>query len=166
MIVLSEAAIRLQGDVIGKPDGPRVLLDAWQRGVVSNTDLRGLLPDAWTRSGNDRPEQVIGTQAWVRMFRAAGFVSQPTYLAVPDRTLRIYRGAPERRSRRMAWSVDPDKAEEHRQRCVRFGEDALVYTAQVEPAAVLALFGSRAEQEVVVDPPFLLAHQIYNPRSN
>lgn len=155
MIALSEAAIRLQGDVIGKPDGPNVLLDAWRHGLVSDTDLRGLLPDAWTRSGNDRPEQVIGTRAWVRMFRAAGFVSQPTYLTAPDKTLRVYRGAPEQRWCGMAWSSDPDKAEEHRQRCTRFGEIALVYTALVEPAAVLALFGSRAEQEVVVDPAFL-----------
>lgn len=155
MSALSEAAIRLQGDVIGKPDGPRVLLDAWQHGLVSDIDLRGLLPDAWTRSGNDRPEQMIGTRAWMRMFRAAGFVSQPTYLTAPDRTLRIYRGAPEQRCRGMAWSSDPDKAEEHRQRCPHFGEIALVYTALVERDAVLALFGSRAEREVVVDPAFL-----------
>jgi hypothetical protein len=42
----SEAAVRLQGDVIGKLDGPRVLFDAWTTGTVSDGDLHNLIPNA------------------------------------------------------------------------------------------------------------------------
>lgn len=160
---MSERAIRLQGEVIGQPDGPRVLFDAWKAGVVSDRDLRGLIPDAWIRSGNDRPEQVIGTQNWVAMFRAAGFVSQPTSLRAPVDTVTIYRGAPEQRSRGMAWSLDINTAEQHRQRCKNLTETALLYTATVQPPAVLALFHSRGEEEVVVDPQFLIEHRLIDP---
>lgn len=156
---MSEPAIRLQGEVIGHPDGPRVLFDAWKARVVSDRDLRGLIPDAWIRSGNDQPEQVIGTQDWVSMFRTAGFVSQPTSLIAPVDTLTIYRGAPEQRSRGMAWSTDIITAEQHRQRCEKFNETALLYTATVQPPAVLALFHSRGEEEVVLDPQFLIDHR-------
>ena len=91
----------------------------------------------------------------VRMFRAAGFVSQPIYLTAPDRTLRIYLDASELRCRGRGGAAIQGKAEEHRRQCTHFGEIALVYAALVEPTAVLALFGSRAEREVVVDPAFL-----------
>jgi TniQ len=112
----------------------------------------GLSRRAIERSGNDQPEQVIGTQDWVAMFRAAGFVSQPTSLIAPVDTLTIYRGAPEQRSRGMAWSTDIITAERHRQRCEQFNETALLYTATVQPSAVLALFHSRREEEVVLNP--------------
>jgi hypothetical protein len=105
VIEMSDAAGHLQGDVIGKPYGPRVLVDAWTARAVSDVDLRCLIPDAWTRSGNDRPEQAIGTQRWVAMFRAAEFVSQPTNLIAPVKALDVYRGAPEQRSRGTASSI-------------------------------------------------------------
>jgi hypothetical protein len=165
VIEWSEPAIRLQGDVIGRPDGPKILFDAWMAGDVSDGDLRGLIPDAWMRSGNDQPEQVIATHAWVTMFRAAGFVSQPTSLIAPVDALTVYRGAPEQRSAGMAWSVSIVKAEEFRQRCTKFNETALLYAATVEPAAVLGLFGGRAEQEVVVDPQFLTDLRLTAPPS-
>lgn len=166
VIEMSEPASRLQSEVSGHPDGPRILFDAWKSGVVSDRDLRGLIPDAWTRSGNDQPEQVIGTQDWVEMFRTAGFVSQPTSQIAPVGTLTIYRGAPEQRSRGMAWSTDVIKAEQHRQRCEKFNETALLYTATIEPIGVLALFSSRGEEEVVVDPQFLIDHRLIGPPAN
>lgn len=163
---MSEPAIRLQGEVIGHPDGPRALFDAWKAGVISVTDLRGLIPDAWIRSGNDQPEQVIGTQAWVAMFRAAGFVSQPASLIAPVDNLTIYRGAPEQRSRGMAWSTSIIIAEQHRQRSERFNENAFLYAATVQPPAVLALFHSRREEEVVVDPQFIVDHRLIDTPTN
>ncbi|HEU5469087.1 MAG TPA: hypothetical protein VFV67_00425 [Actinophytocola sp.] len=166
MIEMSEPAIRLQGEVIGHPDGPRVLFHAWTAGVVSDRDLRGLIPDAWIRSGNDQPEQVIGTQHWVAMFRTAGFVSQPTSLIAPVDTVTVYRGAPEQRSRGMAWSTNINAAEQHRQRCEKFNETALLYTATIEPRGVLALFRSHREDEVVLDPQFLIDHRPTDPPTN
>jgi len=51
--------------------------------------------------------------------------------------------------------VAASPARHFRLRCERLGETALVYTTTVQPGAVLALFGSRAEHEVVVDPDAL-----------
>jgi hypothetical protein len=59
------------------------------------------------------------------------------------------------RSRAMAWTLSAETAAHFRLRCERLGESAFVYTTSVQPGAVLARFGSRAESEVVVDPEAL-----------
>ncbi len=149
----SESALRLQSEVFGRPDGPRVLYDAWATGKISARDLRSMIADVWLRT--DQAAQVIDAQRWVGMFRAAGFVSQPTHLLAPTRPLTVYRGAPEHRSRAMAWTLSAETGGHSRLRCERLGEMAFVYTTTVQPEAVLALFASRAEHEVVVDPEAL-----------
>lgn len=138
---------------VGQPDGPRRVFDAWESGLISDADLRGLLADTWLRI--DEPEHTIGAAAWMTMFRAAGFISQPTNIQAPTQTLTVYRGATEVRRLGMAWSLSIDTAGHFQLRHARFGS-AFLYTAVVEPIGVMALFGNRIEQEVVVDPELLV----------
>lgn len=147
---LSDRAVRLRGEIVGDPTGPAHLLVAWTGGDVSDTDLRGTLLDIWSRI--DEPEQAIGSGAWVRLFRAAGFVSQPDMLPAPAHSVKVYRGASVERARGMAWSTSLTTAGHHRLRSDRRGHPAKIYVATVAPDAVLALIDSRGEAEVIVDP--------------
>jgi hypothetical protein len=52
---------------------PLILYDAWVGGRISDDNLRSLIPDTWLYV--DWPERVVGAVEWVRMFRAAGFLS-------------------------------------------------------------------------------------------
>jgi hypothetical protein len=73
---MSEAGQRLLTRIVlDRPRGPQVLYDSWAAGKVSDADLPGLIPDTWLYF--DWPEQVIGADKWIAMFRAAGFVSIP-----------------------------------------------------------------------------------------
>jgi hypothetical protein len=45
---VSEAGMRLLAEIVqDRLDGPRILYDAWAAGLVSDLDLRGLIPDTW-----------------------------------------------------------------------------------------------------------------------
>lgn len=151
---MSDAAIRLQGEIIGQPNGPQRLYDAWTTGEIVDNDLRSLIPDTWTRC--DQPEQIIGASCWVPMFRAAGQLVLPTNLPTPTYPLKIYRAAPEARRHGMAWAPDIQVAAYFRQRCEHFHETAVIYQATVRADAVLAIFNiKRPEHEIVVDPQLL-----------
>jgi len=132
------------------------VLTAWVSGLVSNADLRGLIPD--TCLYIDWPEQVIGSSGWVPMFRAAGFITIPYGIAKPERSVEVFRGATLLRSRAMSWTVDIERAEQFRQRHSWFGPTA-IFRATVPPEALLALLERRGEgpPEVVAYPGMLVA---------
>ncbi len=149
---MSEGGMRLLAEIVqDRPSGPRLLHDAWAAGSVSDVDLRGLIPDTWLYA--DWPERVIGAVKWVRMFRAAGFLSVPYGLPCPPRPLTVYRGATAERMAGMSWTEDLNRADQFRQRHSWHAPTA-IYQAVVAPAAVLALLERRGEgpPEVVVDP--------------
>lgn len=130
---MSDAAICLQGEIIGQPHGPQRLFDAWATGEILDADLRGLIPGTWTRC--DQPEQIIGASCWVTLFRAASLLVLPTDLPLPTYPLTIYRAAPEARRHGMAWALDIQIADYFRRRCEQFHETAVVYQATVHADA-------------------------------
>lgn len=147
--------MRLMAEIVGdRPEGPLILHESWTAGRVSDLDLCGLIPDTWLYV--DRPEQILGTAAWVRMFRAAGFLSLPHGLPRPAGPLTIFRGASPERMAGMSWTRDVNRADQFRQRHSWHAPTA-IYQTVVSPAAVLALLERRGESppEVVVDPEML-----------
>ena len=152
---VSEAGMRLLSEIVqDRLDGPRILHDAWVTGLVSDLDLRGLIPDTWLYV--DWPERVIGAIKWVRMFRAAGFLTVPYGLPRPASPLTVYRGASAKLMVGMSWTEDINRADQFRQRHSWHAPTA-IYRAVVGPAAVLALLERKGESppEVVVDPAML-----------
>jgi hypothetical protein len=152
---VSEAGMRLLAEIVqDRLEGPRILHDAWAARLVSNLDLRGLIPDTWLYV--DWPERIIGAVKWVRMFRAAGFLTVPYGLTHPSSPLTVYRGASAERMTGMSWTEDSSRAEQFRQRHSWHAPTA-IYRAVVAPAAVLALLERKGESppEVVVDPEML-----------
>jgi hypothetical protein len=149
--------MRLLAEIVqDRFNGPGVLYDAWAAGQVTDDDLRGLIPDTWLYM--DWPERIIGTGKWVRLFRAAGFLSIPYGLPRPAEPMTVYRGATAERRSGMSWTPDIDRADQFRQRQSWHAPTA-IYQTVVMPEAVLALLERKGESppEVVVDPQMLTA---------
>jgi hypothetical protein len=107
--------MRLLAEIVqDRLNGPRVLYNAWVGGQISSCDLRALIPDTWLYL--DWPERVIGADKWVRLFRAAGFVSIPYGLSRPDTAMTVFRGATAERRSGMSWTTDVGRADQFRQR--------------------------------------------------
>jgi hypothetical protein len=89
-------------------NGPQVLYDAWAGGQISDRDLRPVIPDTWLYV--DWPERVIGADKWVRLFRAAGFLTIPYGLSRPDSAMTVFRDATANRWSGMSWTTDVRRA--------------------------------------------------------
>jgi hypothetical protein len=147
--------MRLLSEIVqDRLQGPRILHDAWSAGLISDLDLRGLIPDTWLYV--DWPERVIGAAKWVPMFRAAGFLTIPYGLPPPAGPLSVYRGASAERMAGMSWSEDINRADQFRQGQAWYAPTG-IYRTVVAPSAVLALLERKGESppEVVVDPKLL-----------
>lgn len=160
---VSEAGMRLLAEVVqDRLNGPQVLYDAWAGGQISNYDLRTLIPDTWLYV--DWPERVIGAGKWVRLFRAAGFLSIPYGLSRPDSAMTMFRGATAERRVGMSWTTDIGRADQFRQRHSWHAPTA-IYRTVAAPDAVLALLERRGEgpPEIIVDPRMLTAVEQAGP---
>ena len=149
--------MRLLAEIVqDRLNGPQVLYDAWAGGQISNCDLRTLIPDTWLYV--DWPERVIGAGKWVRLFRAAGFLSIPYGLSRPDSAMTVFRGATAERRVGMSWTTDIRRADQFRQRH-SWHAPTTIYRTVAAPDAVLALLERRGEgpPEVIVDPRVLTA---------
>jgi hypothetical protein len=147
---MSEAALRLLEQVVGKPDGPRVLYEAWTSRRIGDSDLAELIPDTWLY--NDSSEPTIGSIRWVEMFRAAGFLLRPTNGTRPVDAVNVYRGATRERTYGMSWTTNQDTAKQFARRHEQIGISHL-YRALAPLDAILARFERPGEgQEFVLDP--------------
>ena len=144
--------MRLLAEIVSdRLSGPQILYDAWDAGRIADEDLRELIPETWLYV--DWPERIIGTDNWVRLFRAAGFLTIPYGLTRPTSAVTVYRGASAERQVGMSWTTNIGRADQFRQRHSWHAPTA-VYRAIAAPEAVLALLERRGEgpPEVVVDP--------------
>lgn len=101
---VSEAGMRLLAEIVqDRLSGPQVLYDAWAGGQIADCDLRALIPDTWLYV--DWPERVIGADKWVRLFRAAGFLSIPYGLPRPDSAMTVFPGTTAERRLGTPWTT-------------------------------------------------------------
>jgi hypothetical protein len=142
---------------------PRALYDAFKTGRVPSIDLPAIIASIWV--WDDSPTSALGEKEWLEMFRSAGFFAYPPLvvrqadgshvpLERPTAPLTLYRGASPNRMRRMSWSGARHRAVELGMRHAPDGS-AMLYRVTVEPSAILAYLGERANTEVwtvVVDP--------------
>lgn len=140
-------------------DGP-ALLFYWQlEGLVGREELAPLVADVW--SSAEYPERSLTREGWLSLFRFVGYVSDPPGLPVPTEPVTLYRGAPPRYARGMAWTATRATAQRFADGGIRGRHAGYVYAATVAPAAVLARCEGRGEDdepgeaEYVVDPSML-----------
>jgi hypothetical protein len=157
---------------------PKILYRLWQESVVPPDRLEFAIYEVWVH--NKSPVHGVtgdglGERAWLRLFKAAGFIGvftelyhrvdgqrvqvEPAYPPLqeqPTEPFTVWRGAQLSKGRGMSWSI-------HRDCAVGFADSwAAVYhsptgvfRATLPAKAALAVFGDEREQEVVVNPNML-----------
>jgi len=124
----------------------------WLEGALTPVDLGACLAAVWSRI--EFPHR-FGQRRWLRLFKAAGFVTDTPGTEPGTEPLTVYRGAIPTRRRGMSWTLDPVRAAWFARRWDVLSRTGLVYAADVPPRHVLAIFHGREELEVIVNPPGL-----------
>jgi hypothetical protein len=154
-----------QGDylqALGMADRPAVIpiIEGWYRaGALDAVMLNQALAKHWSRV--EFPSQ-FGKRKLVRLFRAAGFVTDTEGTEPPTAPLVVYRGCGDRFVRGLSWTTDLDSA---RWFAARFAAavGACLCVAEIPPEHVLGLFHWRREAEVIVDPARLRRLRVEPP---
>jgi hypothetical protein len=139
------------------PEGPWVLYGAFSAGDLPPEKLRSLIPLAWCYHCLSAPENVIGSERWVEMFRVVGLCKVPDTLPTPIYELTLYRGTHEAAARGMSWTDCRAGAEFYRDgRLMRGHLGAYLYRTVVGIEAILAVLKPGADSiEYVIDPTLI-----------
>jgi hypothetical protein len=142
----------------GRNNGPGLLFDWWFGGELTVEQLHALLPGVWEMA--EWPSRHLTRDAWILMFRTAGYCSSPPGLPAPTSPTTVYRGCTPGRRRGMSWTTDLDQARWFARRFLHVLDTPRteVVTMDVPPELVLARCEGRGgtdglsvEAEVVVD---------------
>lgn len=137
---------------LGRNDYPDVLYDAFSAGRFASLDelARGI-EMAWTAC--EFPMHYLDADQWQELFGEVGFLDGSRRTKSPRNTLRLYRAATPDYIEGMSWTDSLESAKWFHNRNGTFGFESAIYTATVEPFAILAHFAdSRHESEWVIAP--------------
>lgn len=124
---------------------------------LSAAEFSEILADAWIKAEAPNMDVNVSKTELVGLFSQADKQSLMTEseqkrFADLTETVTVYRGVTSynaKNVRALSWTLDRSKAEWFAH---RFGEDGKVYQAQIKKADILAIFTSRNESEVVLNP--------------
>lgn len=124
---------------------------------LSAAEFSEILADAWIKAEAPNMDVNVSKTELVGLFSQADKQSLMTEseqkrFADLTETVTVYRGVTSynaKNVRALSWTLDRSKAEWFAH---RFGEDGNVYQAQINKADILAIFTSRNESEVVLNP--------------
>lgn len=144
---------------INRTDGPGLLFDYVFEdqedlfGAIGRLGpIASVVHKAWTSA--EYPEDALGADAWGLLFGWGDYRVDGEPADRPD-SITLYRGAPEGRLRRMAWTSDRQIAENFATGGMRGRPTGTVWTAEVLGEELLAQINEREEHEYLVDPSFL-----------
>ena len=124
---------------------------------LSAAEFSEILADAWIKAEAPNMDVNVRKMELVELFSQADKKSLMTEaeqkrFADLTETVTVYRGVTSynaKNVRALSWTLDRSKAEWFAH---RFSEDGKVYQAQINKADILAIFTSRNESEVVLNP--------------
>ena len=127
---------------------------------LSREDMSQILASAWTRSEAPHQDVTVTVNQLLRMFKQADptcLMEQDEYIQFKtlDDTVTVYRGVTPHNAKSvkaLSWSLNQETAEWFAH---RFGENGMVYEAQIDKKHIYAYFSGRNESEVIVDPSYL-----------
>lgn len=127
---------------------------------LSEQDAASALSFAWTSCEAPNSDPNLSRRELLALFRSVA----PSVL-MDEEELRVYEELPDpvtvyrgvtaynaKMVKGLSWTLDRDTAEWFAH---RYGEDGTVYEAQIDKAHIHAVFLSRNESEVIVDPKYL-----------
>ena len=127
---------------------------------LSKEDMSAILSDAWIRSENPNSDVNVSKEELISYFENsdAEFLMNEQEIEIMNSlsdTVTVFRGVTQRNAdniNALSWTLEKQKAEWFAN---RFGEEGVVYEAQIPKENVLAVFTGRNEAEVVVNPKCL-----------
>ena len=127
---------------------------------LSKEDFSSILADAWMKSEYANRDANVSKERLVSMFKQADRAKlmndmERTQLDALADPVTVYRGVTNynaKNIRALSWTLDYDTAVWFAH---RFGEDGMVYQAQIKKEHIFALLTGRNESEVVLDPKYL-----------
>ena len=127
---------------------------------LSKEDFSSILVDAWMKSEYANRDANVSKERLVSMFKQADRAKlmsdmERTQLDALADPVTVYRGVTAynaKNIRALSWTLDYDTAVWFAH---RFGEDGMVYQAQIKKEHIFALLTGRNESEVVLDPKYL-----------
>lgn len=133
--------------------------------ALSAEDMSAILADAWISTESPNMDVDVSKGELVAMFKQADRKhlmsnEERTLLSQLGETVTVYRGVTTYNAtniRALSWTIDRKKAEWFAH---RFNEKGTVYQAQVRKPNVLAVFTSRGESEIVLNPKGLMQLKI------
>jgi hypothetical protein len=160
MELLSESAMRLMADAVMYGDRPQRVHRASQANELTQADMAEVIHYVWTR--DDNAAWLVVSTEWVKMFRASGLIVRRADQTLPHFPL-LYRGTTDDRKRGMAWTREIDTTRDFQSRYKQRDEDAHVCRTFAQQHAVVAMFNTRTEAEIVLTQ---LAWKVLNRWSN
>lgn len=118
----------------GRIHGPWLLYVAWFFHKITDDVLAAALGATWSLA--EFPEQALGRKQWIEMFRSVGLTYNGQRCEPPADPVRLYRGAPKRRRRRLAWTSDRSIAERFAAGGVRGREPGSVWMTDAPPPSI------------------------------
>ena len=127
---------------------------------LSQRDFSEMLADIWILSENPNCDANVSKTDLRKMFREADPAvlmseDERKMLSELDDIVIVYRGVTSHNSkniRAMSWTLRQETAEWFAH---RFGENGIVYEAQIDKKHIFAMFNGRNESEVIVDSRYL-----------
>lgn len=129
--------------------------------ALADNEMAELLADAWVNSECPNMDVDVSKTELVEMFTKAdkqylmSEVERKQLAQLGDKVT-VYRGVTSynaKNVRALSWTTDKEKAKWFAH---RFKENGIVYTAQIRKAQILAVFASRGESEIVLNPKGLM----------
>lgn len=134
---------------LGRVHAPWVLGELYCYDLLGDDVATALVGQAWSIA--EYPEDALGCDLWLELFDLAGFTVDGKAAPRPTQPLTLYRGAPEDRRARMAWTDSVDEAQRFATG-LRTRETGELWTATVEPWRLLTVDNGRTEHEHVINP--------------
>lgn len=131
------------------------------KSALADKEMAEILADAWVNSECPNMDVDVSKAELVEMFTKADkqylmSERERKLLAQLGETVTVYRGVTSynaKNVRALSWTIDKDRAKWFAH---RFQENGIVYTAQIRKAQILAVFASRGESEIVLNPKGLI----------
>lgn len=131
-----------------------VLLTAHEQ-LLDPLHLPQAVFQAWC-SGDSYPEAILGQDAWIALFREAGFSQDGAPSNPPISPITVYRGSWRQFCKGLSWTSNWHAA-------IRYAGDGYsdLYVAHPQPTAVLARITARGDDEWILDTTRLDAERVH-----
>lgn len=147
--IVTIAAVEVALGRVGRQHGPELVAELYDGGLLTSEIAAFAVPDAWC--GAEFPQWHLSREFWRLLFELAGYTDDQRPADRPTETLRLYRGSTAAGRDGWSWTDSLAVATAYAEGRYRGRQPGSVWTAMVQPSALLARITERNEHEYVVD---------------